>query len=60
MAEYYIAFDTKEIPGCIVATTVEIKQEIIRDDKLKMAINLVDDPLYRKLARYIKSNPSRN
>lgn len=54
--KYYIAFDTKDMPGCIVATTVEIKQEIIRDNDKNMNICLVDDPLYNKLARYVKNN----
>ncbi len=54
--KYYIAFDTKEMPGKIVAVTVEIKKEVVRDTKLKMPINLPDDPLYKKLARYVKNN----
>lgn len=54
--KYYIDFDTKDMPGCIVATTIEIKQEIIRDDDKKMNIALADDPLYKKLARYVKNN----
>ena len=54
--KYYIDFDTKDMPGHIVATTVEIKKEIIRDDKKPMNIALVDDPLYKKLARYVKNN----
>ena len=57
--KYYISFDTKEMPGKIIAVTVEIAHELVRDKDKKMNIALCDSPLYPQLVRYVMANPSR-
>ena len=56
MAKYYIRFDTREAPGYIKATSVEIKSEYVKNNKHLFKINLVDDPLYLHLLAYITAN----
>jgi hypothetical protein len=55
--DYYISFDTKEVPGMIKAVKVSLDTEIVSDMGKKFPINLVDDPLYLALCRYIRNNP---
>ena len=55
---FAIAFDTKEMPGKIVATTVELGTWIMtKSDEVNVA--LADHPLYPALERYVRDNPSR-
>lgn len=56
---YHIDFDTKEMPGRIVAVRIRIDREFIIDDQKKFAVNLSDHPLYPRLAAYVKANPPR-
>ncbi len=56
-ARFGIAFDTKEMPGKIVATTVELGKWIMRpEDKVNVA--LCEHPLYPALEDYVHKNPS--
>ena len=57
---YYIAFDTKEMPGLIVATRIQLGKEIVRDQKKTFSINLCEDPLYPALCAYVAANPPRS
>ena len=57
--KYYIEFNTKEAPGLIISTSVEIKSEWIRPSGQKMNIALCDSPLYKKLEAYVLANPSK-
>lgn len=57
--KYHISFDTKDMPGRIVATTIEIGTDIVRDMNAELRIDLCDHPLYPKLERYVRENPSR-
>lgn len=57
--QYYISFDTKEIPGAIKAVQVSLDNIIVVDQNKSFAINLCDDPLYPLLCRYVKANPPR-
>ena len=54
--KYYIAFDTKDMPGKIKAISVEIKEEIVGDLNATFPINLVEDPFYERLEQYVKMN----
>jgi hypothetical protein len=56
MRDYYIAFDTREVPGQIVAVKVSVGTEYITDMDKKLPINLSDDPLYLDLCKYIRNN----
>jgi hypothetical protein len=55
--DYYISFDTKEFPGMIKAVKVSMDTEIVADITKSFPINLVDDPLYLALCKYIRNNP---
>ena len=55
---FYISFETKTIPGQLMALRVDIRNELILDKDKKMNIALVDHPLYKDLERYVLSNPS--
>jgi len=59
MTKYYIAFDTQDMAPSIKAVTVELKHEIVSDMDMQVRIDLVDDPLYTELVKYIKNNPAR-
>ena len=59
MKEFYINFNTKEMPGKILATKVTLSQELIRDMDKPLSINLCEHPLYKQLEQYVKANPSR-
>jgi len=54
---YYIAFNTLEMPGKLVAVSVQLSTEIIADLTRLLPINLCEHPLYPELARYVKDNP---
>lgn len=55
---YYINFDTNEMPGRIKATTVRLDTDVVRDMNKGLPVDLVDDPLYPQLERYVLDNPS--
>jgi hypothetical protein len=57
MAEYFIAFDTKEMKPNIIGWRVTLSKEVIRDMDKPLPINLCEDPLYPMLVRYVESNP---
>lgn len=57
--KYYISFNTKEMRPNIVAVSVDISRELIRDDHKKMRVDLCDSPLYKDLERYVLANPSK-
>lgn len=57
MREYYIAFDTKEIPNGLKATKVCLDSVLILDMEKKFNIALCNDPLYPALVKYVKANP---
>jgi len=60
MTKYYIAFDTQEDPApSIEAITIELRQEVVSDMDMEVRIDLVDDPLYTELVKYVKNNPVR-
>jgi hypothetical protein len=54
--EFHISFDTKEMPGKIVATKVTIEKVIIADMNASMRIDLADHPLYPQLQQYVDNN----
>lgn len=53
---YAIEFNTKEIPGRIVATIVTLSTEVTGQDG-KWRVDLCDHPLYPRLVDYVKANP---
>jgi hypothetical protein len=58
---YYIAFDTKDFPGCIPGKNIRgvkvtLEYEIISDMKRKLSVNLCEHPLYPYLEASIASN----
>lgn len=53
---YGVSFDTKSRPGYITATMVHIYQDTVDLDE-KVNVALADDPLYRNLQAYVRSNP---
>lgn len=55
---YGISFDTKEMPGKIVAVTVALDTWIMTPSDIA-AVNLCEHPLYPKLVEYVKANPAR-
>jgi hypothetical protein len=60
--KFYISFETRDMPGIIKATRVEIALDFIREDKFntqRFAINLCDHPLYPQLVAYVNANPIR-
>lgn len=55
---YGIAFDTKEMPGKIVATTVALDKWIMSpEDTVNVA--LCNHPLYPALVAYVLANPAK-
>lgn len=54
---YAISFDTQEMPGKLVAVTVELTKRLMGPDD-KMSVALVEHPLYRHLENYVLANPS--
>lgn len=56
--KYGIAFDTKEMPGKVVAVTVELNKAIIGMTE-NVNVALSKHPLYHHLEAYVKANPSR-
>lgn len=57
--DYYISFDTKEIPGGIKAVKVSLDNIIVLDKNKTFNIALCEDPLYPVLVKYVKANPFR-
>lgn len=53
---YYVSFDTKDMPGKIVAVKVTIEKEIISDMEKELPINMSEDPLYHHLKTYCENN----
>lgn len=53
---YCVAFDTKEMPGKIVAVSVALDTIIMGPDD-KARLDLCTHPLYPKLYAYVLSNP---
>ena len=53
---FHVSFNTLEMPGKIVATTVRITKEIAGPDAV-FRVDLRDHPLYGDLARYVIDNP---
>jgi hypothetical protein len=53
---FCIEFDTKEMPGKIVATQVVLKKWVMGDADIA-DVSLRDHPLYPKLAQYVFNNP---
>jgi hypothetical protein len=52
---YCISFDTLEMPGKIVAVSVELNT-IIMGSSDSVRVDLVDHPLYPKLEKYVLDN----
>ena len=57
--EYFISFDTNEMPGRILAVRVTLGHEVVKDMDAEMRIDLRNHPLYAQLESYVHSNPSR-
>lgn len=55
---YCISFDTKEMPGKIVAVRVDLSKHIMSETD-SVSVALVEHPLYPELERYVRANPSR-
>ena len=56
---YYIDFDTKEMPGHIVAVKVVLTSDVLNNTDEKFRIDLERHPLYPKLCNYVLNNPPR-
>ena len=56
--KYYIHFNTTEMRPYLLATTVELGHELVRDMDMPMRIDLRDHPLYERLEDYVHANPS--
>ncbi len=54
---YGIAFDTKEMPGKVVAVSVAL-DKIIMGPTDTVRVDLCDHPLYKRLETYVLANPS--
>lgn len=54
---YGVSFDTKDMPGKVVAVTVALSKTVIGPDD-NVRVDLRDHPLYRHLERYVLDNPS--
>lgn len=55
---FCVAFNTKEMPGLIVATQVTLSTKIMRPTDVDgVRIDLRDHPLYPALAEYVRNNP---
>lgn len=54
--KFYVDFETED--GGILATTVTIGSELVRDMGHKMNIALAAHPRYARLERYVLANPS--
>lgn len=52
---YCISFDTKEMPGKVVAVQVSLNTIIVRDNDT-VRVDLVDHPLYHHLVSYVLNN----
>ena len=55
--DYCVAFDTKEMPGKIVATRVRLDTVILGPDDAAR-VDLADHPLYPRLVSYVLANPT--
>lgn len=55
---YCISFDTKEMPGKIVAVSVSL-DTIILGPNDSTRVDLVDHPLYSHLEKYVLDNKGR-
>lgn len=55
---YGISFDTKEMPGKVVAVVVSLDKMIMGPDD-SVSVSLCDHPLYHHLVKYVLSNPAR-
>ena len=56
---YCISFDTKEMPGKILAVKVDLSYYVMRDLSEAVRVDLSAHPLYPVLEEYVKANPSR-
>lgn len=54
---YAIDFNTKEMPGKIVAVTVAL-DTLVMGEKDTVRVDLCDHPLYPKLIEYVLKNPA--
>lgn len=57
---FYISFNTKEMPGKLLAVKVTLDKEIISDMSKQLPLNLCNHPLYKDLYEYCKANPPNN
>lgn len=56
-AKFGIAFDTNEMPGKVVATTVELSKWVMKHSD-KVNVSLCEHSLYPALEEYVHKNPS--
>lgn len=54
--DYCIDFDTREMPGKVVAVRVSLDKKIMTETD-SIRVDLCDHPLYPKLAAYVMANP---
>lgn len=54
---YCVSFDTKEMPGKVVAIAVALDKQIIGPND-SVRVDLVDHPLYHHLETYVLNNRS--
>lgn len=55
---FCVNFDTKTMPGTVVATVVTLTKWVMRG-KDTARLDLCEHPLYPHLVQYVKSNPYR-
>lgn len=55
---YCISFDTKDMPGKVVAIRVELTKMFVEPSD-KVRVDLVDHPLYKQLEQYVLNNRSK-
>ena len=54
---FHMGFDTKSMPGKILATTITIRREIYSSPDDVFRLDLCNHPLYPVLCRYVRDNP---
>lgn len=58
LEDFHIDFDTEEMPGLIVTTSVKLSRGVMRPED-RVRINLPDHPLYARLERFVLANPTK-
>ena len=55
---FHVSFDTKTNPGFVRSVKITITEDLLMSDE-SVRIDLANHPLYPKLEKYVRDNPSR-